>query len=128
MHKEITYDWLADKCICALLVLSMLSTARIEVAGFPLYSLLLLVIASVWLICRIIYAGREDTVFPTVRYMTDTAAIVAILYAIFSVIVKLFDTSGEGWIDFSWNAEVIALAVICLLVSSGIEFKIFSMD
>ena len=68
MHKEITYDWLADKCICALLVLSMLSTARIEVAGFPLYSLLLLVIASVWLICRIIYAGREDTVFPTVRY------------------------------------------------------------
>lgn len=128
MHKEITYDWLADKCICALLVLSMLSTARIEVAGFPLYSLLLLVIASVWLICRIIYAGREDTVFPTVRYMTDTAAIVAILYAIFSVIVKLFDTSGEGWIDFSWNAEVIALAVICLLVSSGIEFKIFYLD
>lgn len=128
MHKEITYDWLADKCICALLVLSMLSTARIEVVGFPLYSLLLLVIASVWLICRIIYAGREDTVFPTVRYMTDTAAIVAILYAIFSVIVKLFDTSGEGWIDFSWNAEVIALAVICLLVSSGIEFKIFYLD
>ena len=128
MHKEITYDWLADKCICALLVLSMLSTARREVAGFPLYSLLLLVIASVWLICRIIYAGREDTVFPTVRYMTDTAAIVAILYAIFSVIVKLFDTSGEGWIDFSWNAEVIALAVICLLVSSGIEFKIFYLD
>ena len=128
MHKEITYDWLADKCICALLVLSMLSTARIEVAGFPLYSLLLLVIASVWLICRIIYAGREVTVIPTVRYMTDTAAIVAILYAIFSVIVKLFDTSGEGWIDFSWNAEVIALAVICLLVSSGIEFKIFYLD
>ena len=75
MRTEITYTWLADKCVCALLVLSMLSVVKVEIIGFPLYSLLLLVIVSVWLICRIIYAGREDTVFPTVRYMTDTAAI-----------------------------------------------------
>lgn len=128
MHKKITYTWLSDKCICVLLVLSMFSVAKIEIAGFPVYSLLLLVIASVWLVFKIIYACREGVPFPTVRYLTDTAAIAAIVYAVLSVIVKLFDTSEEGWIDFSWNAEVIALAAICLLVSSGVQFKMFHLD
>lgn len=128
MRTEITYTWLADKCVCALLVLSMLSVVKVEIIGFPLYSLLLLVIASVWLICRIIYAGKDGISFPTVRHTTDTIALAAIVYAVFSVILKLFDTSGDGWIDFSWNAEMIALAVICLLVSSGIEFKMLYLD
>lgn len=128
MRTEITYTWMADKCVCALLILSMLSVVKVEIIGFPLYSLLLLVIASVWLICRIIYAGKDGISFPTVRHTTDTIALAAIVYAVFSVILKLFDTSGDGWIDFSWNAEMIALAVICLLVSSGIEFKMLYLD
>ncbi len=128
MHKKITYAWLADKCICVLLILSMLSVVRTEIAGFPVYSLFLLITASAWLVIKIIYAGRKEVPFPTVRYLTDTAAIAAIVYAVFSVILKLFSTSEEGFIDFSWNAEIIALAMICLLVSSGVEFKIFYLD
>lgn len=127
LHK-ITYPWLEDKCICILLILSMFSVFKIKIAGFPLYSLLLLAITSIWLLLKILYAGRDGVSFPTIRYLTDTVAITAILYAILSVIVKLFSTSEEGWIDFSWNAEMIALAVICLLVSSGVQFKTFYLD
>lgn len=127
LHK-ITYPWLEDKCICILLILSMFSVFKIKIAGFPLYSLLLLAIISIWLLLKMLYAGRDGVPFPAIRYLTDTVAITAILYAILSVIVKLFSTSEEGWIDFSWNAEMIALAVICLLVSSGVQFKTFYMD
>ena len=128
MHKEITYEWLADKCICVLLILSMLSVVKIEIAGFPLYSLLFLILAAVWMLIKIIYAGREELSFLTVRHLTDTAAIAAILYAVLSAVIKLFSTSEKGAIDFSWNAEVIALAIICLLVSSEIEFKLLYLD
>lgn len=127
LHK-ITYLWLEDKCICILLILSMFSVFKIKIAGFPLYSLLLLAITSIWLLLKILYAGRDGVPFPAIRYLTDTVAITAILYTILSVIVKLFSTSEEGWIDFSWNAEMIALAVICLLVSSGVQFKTFYLD
>lgn len=128
MLYKISYPWLEDKCICILLILSMFSVFKIKIAGFPLYSLLLLAITSIWLLLKILYAGRDGVSFPTIRYLTDTVAITAILYAILSVIVKLFSTSEEGWIDFSWNAEMIALAVICLLVSSGVQFKTFYLD
>lgn len=128
MHKEITYEWLTDKCICILLILSMLSVVNIEIAGFPLYSLLLLALASVWMMFKIIYAGKAGLPVLTVRYLTDTAALASLAYAFFSVVVKLFGDSKEGGIDFTWNAEVIALAIICLLVSSGMEFKLLYLD
>lgn len=128
MHKEITYKWLTDKCICVLLILSMFSVMNIEIAGFPIYSLLLLVLASVWMMFKIIYAGKEGLSFLSVKYLTDTAAIAAIVYAILSAVVKLFASSEEGAIDFSWNAEVIALAIICLLISAGVEFKLLYLD
>lgn len=83
MHKQITYAWIADKCICLLLILSMLSVVNIEIAGFPLYNLLLFILASAWMMCRIIYAGKDRISFLTVRYPTDTAAMAVILYAFF---------------------------------------------
>lgn len=128
MHKEITYEWWADKCICVLLILSMFSVVNIEIAGFPIYSLLLLVLASVWMMVKIIYAGRTEHPFLTVRSLTELAAIAVIVYAVFSVAVKLFITSEEEVVDFSWNAEVIALAIICLLISSGVEFSQLYLD
>ncbi len=128
MHKEITYAWLTDKCICALLVVSMLSIVRIEIAGFPVYSLLLLILASTWMVFKIIYSGREGLPFLAVRYRTDTAAMAAILYAVISAVIKLFGTLEEGKIDFSWNAEIIALAIVCLLISSGAQFRRLYLD
>lgn len=128
MHKEITYAWLMDKCICALLVLSMLSIVNIEIAGFPVYSLLLLVLASVWLMCKIIDAGKKGISFLSVKYLTDTAAMAAIAYAVLSAIIKLFSSSEKGEIDFIWNAEVIALAIICLLISSEAAFKLLYLE
>ncbi|MDE6845855.1 MAG: hypothetical protein K2J99_08830 [Lachnospiraceae bacterium] len=128
MHKKITYEWLMDKCICILLVLSMLSVVKIEIVGFPIYSLLLLVMASVCLICKIIDAGKKGISFLSVKYLTDTAAMAAITYAVLSAVIKLFASSEEGAIDFSWNAEVIALAIICLLISSETAFKLLYFD
>ena len=124
MHKEITYEWLADKCICVLLVLSMLSVINIEIAGFPLYSLLILVLASVWMMFKIIYAGRMGLPFLTIRCLTDTAALAAYAYAVLSAVIKLFGGPKEGGIDFIWNAEAIALATICQLISSEGTFKL----
>ena len=128
MYQKITYTWLADKCICVLLVLSMFSVVRTEVAGFPVYSLLLLTVVSVWMLGKILYAGREGQPFLMVRYRTDTAAFAAILYAVISAVIKLFSNPDDGWIDFSWNAEVIALAVLCLLVSAETQFRALYLD
>ena len=128
MYQKFNYTWLADKCICVLLVLSMFSVVRTEVAGFPVYSLLLLTVVSVWMLGKILYAGSEGQPFLMVRYRTDTAAFAAILYAVISAVIKLFSNSDEGWIDFSWNAEVIALAVLCLLVSAETQFRALYLD
>ena len=128
MYQKFNYTWLADKCICILLVLSMFSVVRTEVAGFPVYSLLLLTVVSVWMLGKILYAGREGQPFLMVRYRTDTAAFTAILYAVISAVIKLFSNPDDGWIDFSWNAEVIALAVLCLLVSAETQFRDLYLD
>ena len=128
MYQKFNYTWLADKCICILLVLSMFSVVRTEVAGFPVYSLLLLTVVSVWMLGKILYAGREGQPFLMVRYRTDTAAFAAFLYAVISAVIKLFSNSDEGWIDFSWNAEVIALAVLCLLVSAETQFRALYLE
>ena len=128
MYQKFNYTWLADKCICILLVLSMFSVVRTEVAGFPVYSLLLLTVVSVWMLGKILYAGREGQPFLMVRYITDTAAFAAILYAVISAVIKLFSNPDDGWIDFSWNAEVIALAVLCLLVSAETQFRALYLD
>ena len=128
MYQKFNYTWLADKCICVLLVLSMFSVVRTEVAGFPVYSLLLLTVVSVWMLGKILYAGREGQPFLMVRYRTDTAAFAAILYAVISAVIKLFSNPDDGWIDFSWNAEVIALAVLCLLVSAETQFRDLYLD
>lgn len=128
MHKKITYEWLADKCICILLILSMLSVVNLEIAGFPVYSLLLLVLTSVWMICKIIYAGKMGFPVLSVKYPTDTAAMAVIAYAFFFTVIKLFDRPIEGGIDFTWNAEAIALAIVYLLISSGTEFKLLYLD
>lgn len=128
MHKEITYEWLADKCICVLLILSMFSVVNIEIFGFPLYILLLLVLASVWMIFKIIYARKAGLPFLSVRYLTDTAAMAAIAYAVLSAVVKLFRDPEGGGIDFIWNAEVIVLAVICLLIAAETAFKLLYLD
>jgi len=106
----------------------MFSVVRTEVAGFPVYSLLLLTVVSVWMLGKILYAGREGQPFLMVRYRTDTAAFAAILYAVISAVIKLFSNPDEGWIDFSWNAEVIALAVLCLLVSAETQFRALYLD
>lgn len=128
MYQKITYTWLADKCICILLVLSMFSVVRTEVAGFPVYSLLLLTVVSVWMLGKILYAGSEGQPFLMVRYRTDTAAFAAFLYAVISAVIKLFSNPDDGWIDFSWNAEVVALAVLCLLVSAETQFRDLYLD
>lgn len=128
MHKEITYECLADKCICILLILSMFSVVNLEIAEFPVYILLLLTLVSAWMICKIFYAGRMGLPILSVKYPTDTVAMAVIVYAFFSAVIKLFSRPAEGSIDFTWNAEAIVLAIICLLVSSGIEFELRYLD
>ena len=128
MDKKHTRAGAADTCICVLLLLSMLPELKTEIAGFPLYSLALLIITSIWLVLKISSAGREGIPFLNVRYLIDTAAIVAVLYALLAVVADLFGSMEEGGSDFSWNAEVISLALICLMLSSGAQFRMLYLD
>lgn len=128
MLPAIIYQNLSEKCLCLLLILSMLSIMEVEIAGFPVYSLALLLIASSWMIIKMLYAVRAGGWFCGIKYPTDTAALAAIFYETISVIVKLFSSAQDGGIDFSLNAEVVALAVLCLLFSSGMQFKQLYLD
>lgn len=128
MQEKFSYPYLTCLCICLLLTVSMLFMTDEEVAGFPAYTLFLFLIVLVWLICRVVYANREGRAFLTIHYFADTVSVTTIVCAICSIIGKLFRNPEEGAIDFSWNAEAIALALICLLVSTGIQFRFLYLD
>ncbi len=127
MPKRREYTWWADKCIILLIVLSMLVVVDIEIAGFPLYILLLLIVTAGWMtIWMRFHAGNEN--FLQLRNLTDIAAVVAIGIGMLSVIYKLFQNPDKTTIDFSINAEVIAFALLYLLLSSGVRMKLLYID
>lgn len=76
------------------------------------------------LVCVYLKANIQKSV----HYFADTVSVTAIICAVCSIIGKLFRNPDEGAIDFSRNAETVALALICLLVSVGIQFRFFFFD
>lgn len=130
MRSKISCQNLSEKCLCLLLIISMLSVKEIRIADFSLYSLMLLLITSVWTGIKRLNAVRagETAPFLGIRYPTDTAAFFVIVCVIISIIVRLFRPAQDNGIDFSWSAEVIALAFLCLLLSSGVPFKLVYLD
>lgn len=128
MPKKFSCTYLTHLCICLLLTATMLFITDTEIAGFPVYTLILFLIVLTWLICRVVYAGRAGQAFLSIHYFADTVSAAAIVCAVCSAIGKLFRNPDGGAIDFSRNAEVIALALICLLVSAGIQFRLLYFD
>lgn len=128
MQKKFSYTYLTDLCICLLLSITMLFRSDIEIAGFPVYTILLFLIVLAWLAGRIICANRKEKAFLSIHYFADTVSVTAVICAVCSIIGKLFRNPEEGAIDFSWNAEAIALALICLLVSAGIRFHFLYLN
>lgn len=128
MHQKITFQQLSDKCICLLLILSMLLPSKIKIAGFPIYILLFLLTVSGWTAAKSFFDRKEEQPFIELRYRADIVAVITIIYEMFSAICKLFQNPQNGEIDFASNAEMIALALLCLLLSSGIPFKILYFD
>ncbi len=127
MSKRREYTWWADKCIILLIVFSMLAIVDIEIAGFPLYVLLLLIVTAGWMTIRMrFHAGNENFLKP--RSLTDIAAVIAIGIGMFSVIYKLFQNPDKTTVDFSINAEIIAFALLYFLLSSGIQMKLLYID
>lgn len=127
MSKGSAYTWWADKYIMLLIISSMLAIVDIEVAGFPLYIFLLLLLTAGWMALRLrFYTGKEG--FLRVWNLTDIAAAIAVVVEVFSIICKLFQDSDKGAIDFSINAEIIAFALLYFLLSSGIQMKLIYVD
>lgn len=128
LQKKFSYPYLTCLCICLLLTVTMLFRTDAEVAGFPVYTLFLFLIMLMWLAGRVVYADREGQTFLSIHCFADTVSAITILCAVGSILGKLFRNPEEGAIDFSWNAEVIALALICLLVSAGIQFRFLYLE
>ena len=127
MSKIREYTWWADKCIILLIVFSMLAIVDIEIAGFPLYILLLLIVTAGWMAIWVrFHAGNENFLQP--RNLTDIAAAIAIGIGMFSVIYKLFQNPDKTEIDFSIDAEIISFALLYLLLASGIRMKLLYID
>lgn len=127
MSKRRDYTWWADKCIILLIVFSMPAIVDIEIAGFPLYILLLLIVTAGWMtIWMRFHAGNENFLQP--RNLTDIAAVAAIGIGMLSVVYKLFQNPDKTAIDFSIDAEIIAFAMLYFLLSSGIQMKLLYID
>lgn len=127
MSKKNVYTWWEDKCIIMLIIFSMLAVIDIEIAGFPLYVFLLFLVAAGWMVLRLRFHTENESLLP-IRNLTDMTAVIAIGFEVFSVICKLFQNPDKGAIDFSINAEIIAFALLYILLSSEIQFKLFYMD
>ena len=127
MSKIREYTWWADKCIILLIVFSMIAIVDIEIAGFPLYVLLLLIVTAGWMTIWVrFHAGNENFLQP--RSLTDIAAVIAIGIGMLSVIYKLYQNPDKTTIDFSIDAEIIAFALLYLLFSSGVQMKLLYID
>lgn len=128
MSPEHTYPQLMKTGLYLLFIFSMVIITDAELLGFPIYSLLLFVMALCFLAGRILSCENEGIAFLQIRSWTDVAAIAAIIFAVFTAVLKLFRDPNEGAVDFASDADVIALAVMYLLFSSGIRFKQIYFD
>ncbi len=123
MSNKVNDMWLSDKFIVFLFLISMLLAKDIKVIGFPVYSLLLFLTASVWTMAGVFVCLREGLAFGTIRYWSDLMILFVIFYEVVSIILKLFRNSDEGAIDFSGNAEMLAFAMLYFCVSFGMQFR-----
>lgn len=123
MSFKVTYAEISEKVLLFLILLSMLLTKDMRAADFPIYSLLLLLVSFGWIAVDIfLQKGIARAILP-VRYWTDLMVLLIICYEVTATVCKLFRDPDQGKIDFSGNAEMLAFAVLYLLISSGIKFR-----
>ncbi len=127
MQKRITFAWLSDKILVFLIMISMLLTKEIRVADFPVYSLLLFAGVFGWMAAGIFLYKKRNRPFLRIRYWTDLLALAAVLYEIFLMVKELF-WRNPAVIDFSGNAEAIALAILYFLMTNEIRLKRLYFD
>lgn len=123
MFTKHTYIRCTEVGIHLFLICSMLFVSNVELAGFPIYSLLLLITALYLMLVKIMSGKKEGHFFLQMRYLTDILAVATVIIEIFSVIFKMFWDPNEGAINFSIHAEIIALVLFYLLFSNGIQFR-----
>lgn len=122
MSFKVTYMEISEKILFFLLWMSMLLTKDIKAADFPIYSLLLFLVSLGWAAGMFLRKGVGQS-FLSIRYWTDLMVLFIIFYEVAAIVCKLFRNLDEGRIDFEKNAEVLALASLYLLISSGIKFR-----
>ena len=128
MFTKHTYIRFRETGIYLFLIGSMLFISDTEFAGFPIYSLLLLIAAVWFLLIKIFFCKRERLSFVQIRHLTDVLPIAVIIIEILGIIMKLFRNPNEGAIDFAGNAEVIALMLLYVSFSTGMEFRLIYLD
>lgn len=118
MFTKHTYIRYTEAGIHLFFICSMLFVSNAEVAGFPIYSLFLLITALNLMLVKIMSGKKEGHFFLQMRYLTDILAITIVIVEMFSVIVKMFRDPNKGAINFAIHAEIIALVLFYMLFSN----------
>lgn len=128
MALKHTYIRFTEAGISLFLIYSMLFISDGKLAGFPIYSLLLLITALYFMIIKIASCKEEGSAFLQIKSLSDILAIAVVIISVFAAITKLFRNPNEGAIDFSSNAVLVAIALLYIVISSGMRFNVHYFD
>lgn len=122
MQTKITYTKIFNIAVCLLLTVSMLMLSNIDIAGFPLYCLLLFIIVLGWLATGIIFFQQGGKTVWQIRYVSDLLAIAVLAFELLTIIVKLFQDPEKGDIGIINNVVIISIVFLYMLLSERYKF------
>ncbi len=120
MYTACKKVYLTDICIGFLFILSMVFVFNIEIAGFPLYVLILFLSVSVLTVANNFLDKQEKRTLFFRKDRTAIAALIVIGYELALTVFFLFADAEKDAIDFSANAVAIAFALLYLVFSERI--------
>ncbi len=104
-------------------LVSMLLPIPVEIAGFPLYCLLLFLLALVMLANKMFLSSGSDAEFKPIQCRMDIGMLLMFFYGLLDAIGKFFRNLDDGKIDFAYNAFIFSFVIFYFCMAEEKIYK-----
>ncbi len=122
MHIKISDTNIYQIIVGTLLSVSMLLLSDKELAGFPLYNLMLFMIVLCWMAMKITSHFKNRQRAWQIRYISDLFAMAIVVLELLAIIVKLFQDPDMGDIEIANHVIIISIVFLFILLSEKYMF------
>lgn len=121
-------DKTAEIILLLLFIIYPLILVKAVTGSLSLQSLILFVLIMGWMFINCLFISRKEWQLRKISSLLDWIVLLAAGYQLLRIIGKLFQNPDFGAIYYDAEVWTVSLAVIYLLISTGVKFRIHNLD